>query len=626
MQDILEFTLSQIKNPGPSGIDIVDNWATEAGLACVRQIVETDFSQSYRVTRLIFDPHCVLFLSLISYISREDIQNSLILEKPVGTICNVIYGPNGNRGVTFFRKVVGYLELLNCEEKGIGSSNESQYGEVLLHITQAILSILLKVQEATLKSEFKEVSETLWSRCFVNYVDHISKSPLTSKARENMLKVQTIFGTGSVITANDSSLHGKETNEQLETAVDLPGKLSKYGERHDNDHVAISDIRILPTLTEILKSRRPDFLPTREALYSPDKHHEKGIRRLLDFHFRLLREDTSGVLRDSVRVILDNWETLVRGTSWQEKRKLLRSHCPTPARIYYGVRLKRILPSRTKGMEIDVEFDQVPRAKNMSVSKRKQHWQTTHGLNEGGALLALIDAENEDDIRVIFLQVSQRHLEPVTVDNDKDGVRDLASSGEKAMITLHLINHPSDDDLEGTLRLVNDQLYPSTKPFVLLEFPALFYNAFEGILRNLQNVYKNLRYLPFTEWIAPQDTYPPGFTTLYGYKALPVGPPTYRQDWKLDFSSISMNKNDNKKPMMPLQFGPEDNFEAMCEKISQSTTLDMGQARAMVSAFKNRLALIQGPPGTGKSYVGIQIAKCLLAQNNPKDLGPILCV
>lgn len=87
-----------------------------------------------------------------------------------------------------------------------------------------------------------------------------------------------------------------------------------------------------------------------------------------------------------------------------------------------------------------------------------------------------------------------------------------------------------------------------------------------------------------------------------------------------------MNKNDNKKPMMPLQFGPEDNFEAMCEKISQSTTLDMGQARAMVSAFKNRLALIQGPPGTGKSYVGIQIAKCLLAQNNPKDLGPILCV
>lgn len=52
--------------------------------------------------------------------------------------------------------------------------------------------------------------------------------------------------------------------------------------------------------------------------------------------------------------------------------------------------------------------------------------------------------------------------------------------------------------------------------------------------------------------------------------------------------------------VMPLIFAVDRDYEAMCEHLSERTTLDMGQARAMVSAFQNHLALIQGPPGTGK--------------------------
>ena len=593
----------------------------------IREIVETDFAQSYSVTRLMFDPHCTLFLRLISYISREDIQSSVSLENSVGTIYNVIYGLHGDRGVVFFRRVVGYLTHLQNEERDGSADNELKHGELLLHVTEAILSTLTRIQEAMFKSEFKGVAVTLWNCFFADDADHRPKSPVTRLARENLSKAQDIFESGDSFTANVQKVdRGRIKTNQFQPAatVDFPGELSPSGIRHDNDHAAIPDIRILPTLSEIWYSQRPDFLPNKDALYSPDQHHEKGIRRLLDSQFRLLREDTSGVLRDSLRVVLDNWETLVHGTRWQDKRKILRTHCPTPVRIYYGAHIQDIKPDRTKGMKIDVEFDQVPRARNMSVRKRKHHWRDTRGLNQGGALLALIDAEIKIDIRVIFFQVSRRNLDPVTDENGMDVVRDLVSSGKRAMITLQLTSTPSSDDLDGIIHLTNNQFSSSARSFILVEFPAMLYNAFEGILRCLQTLHRDPQYIPLTEWLVPQDRYPREYTTQFGYKAFPVCSPLYLENETLDLSSVLINEEDDNAT--PLTFSVGRSFNVMCEELSKRTTLDMGQARAMVSAFKNQLALIQGPPGTGKSYVGIQIAKCLLANQTRLRLGPILCV
>ncbi|KAI5308221.1 hypothetical protein KEM55_006259, partial [Ascosphaera atra] len=64
----------------------------------------------------------------------------------------------------------------------------------------------------------------------------------------------------------------------------------------------------------------------------------------------------------------------------------------------------------------------------------------------------------------------------------------------------------------------------------------------------------------------------------------------------------------------------------MAEGIAENTTMDIGQANAFVSALTREVALIQGPPGTGKSYVGIQLARCLLHNFDTLGLGAILCV
>ena len=98
----------------------------------------------------------------------------------------------------------------------------------------------------------------------------------------------------------------------------------------------------------------------------------------------------------------------------------MRTHCPTPVRVYYDAQIQRVKPDRIKGMEVEVEFNQVPRARSMNARKRKQLWHQSRGLNEGGALLALIDAEVEEDMTVIFLQVSKRNIEPTTDENSPE--------------------------------------------------------------------------------------------------------------------------------------------------------------------------------------------------------------
>ncbi|KAE8381131.1 hypothetical protein BDV26DRAFT_256154 [Aspergillus bertholletiae] len=626
VQDVLEETLSEIDRSSSLDVTIISNWATEAGLARIRDIVEADFARSYSVTRLMFDPHCVLFLRLISYISREEVQRSLSLEKDVGTIFNVIYGPQGDRGVAFFRQIVGCLKHLRDTNADVDQGDGAKYEEVLLHITEAILSTLLQIQEAAFKSELKDIVEDLRSCSPLREMDRVLTTATLHSAGENMSKIRDIFETGDKTATYVPKTNTHSSEGQLaQSEVDLPGGLSKSGPRHDNDHESISHIQILPTLSEIWCSRGADFLPTRGSLYTSGGHHEKGVRRLLDTNFRLLREDTSGILRDAIRTIIEHWETLVHGTQWQEKRKLLRTHSPTPVRIYYGAQIRRVKPDRVKGMEIDVEFDQIPRIKKISPWKRKHYWRHSRALNEGGALLALINAEVEKDITVVFLQVSKRNIEPLIHNNTENEVSDLVSDANRAMITLRPTKSPSRGDLEGIISLATN--HSADRPLILVEFPALLYNLYEGILRCLQCLYADPRNLPLSTWIAPQDRYQMETTTAFGYRSFPIHSPVYLEDLTLDLSPIlsTDEKQDEDYVATPLTFSTVRDFNTMSEELFRRTTLDMGQARAMISAFKNHLALIQGPPGTGKSYVGIQIAKCLLA-NNIRQLGPILCV
>lgn len=69
-----------------------------------------------------------------------------MLKKVVGTIYNVIYRHDGNRGVEFFKKIANCLVQMISEVEGgnriIAKNKVLQVEEALLLVTKALLSTL----------------------------------------------------------------------------------------------------------------------------------------------------------------------------------------------------------------------------------------------------------------------------------------------------------------------------------------------------------------------------------------------------------------------------------------------------------------------------------------------------
>jgi hypothetical protein len=77
-------------------------------------------------------------------------------------------------------------------------------------------------------------------------------------------------------------------------------------DRHDNDQMNITKIKILPTYNEI-RSTHMEFLPSTD----PDQPHflADPAERHLDTHFRLLRHDIFGELKqalDAMMIAVEN--------------------------------------------------------------------------------------------------------------------------------------------------------------------------------------------------------------------------------------------------------------------------------------------------------------------------------
>ncbi|RAH81245.1 hypothetical protein BO86DRAFT_448597 [Aspergillus japonicus CBS 114.51] len=625
--------------------DFITSLATEEGLAVVRQIVETEFAKSYSVLGLMFHVHGVLFLKLIT---NDRVLSSVALERQVGTIYNVIYGPGGRRAVKFFTHVAEHVLRVSSEPSTANerSLNNDMLGfeETLLLVAKAFLTTMTLNQEAAIQTAFKPIVESLCN-CY-NEEDIFSgvASHSLRWVHDNIIKLKDVLSMGESLNRSPAISFHHDAQHMLPKAqefqVDLPGELSADGPRHDNDHASIPNIRLLPTISEIYSLERAEFLPARDPVFDTLDQHETGIRRLLDTQFRLLREDTAGLLRDSIRVILNNWDVLVHQPDWRLKRRILRKSDTTPVRIYLGVNVRQVRAGGKKGIEVDLEFDQPSRLKSMSPARRKQYWQATQALKESPVVLALIDGEDHTNVSVTFLQVAKRDLNvtsnpPASRENMPTPVSGLVASATRASISLRLTNNFHESELTNVFNFA--RLKNSKRPLLLAEFPAVLLNSFDGVLQCLQAQYARPEHLPFATWIVPRPDRNAtrqnvSIDTLEQYVTVP--PPAYLDIHKsLDLSSLfgepiaddgtdTSRSSDDPTPSFSLQDDPV----WISDQLANTTSLDQGQATALVWALRREIALIQGPPGTGKSYVGIQLAKCLSANRDLLDLGPILCV
>jgi len=600
---ILNTDLSAVKQK------LIKELAEEGGLRRIKHFVEATYVEDGGLGTMTFWHHCIPFLKIITH---GELRSSLVLEKSVGTIYNIIYGHSGERAIPFFRHVVDHLLRIAVGQQ------PPEFGNAVCSTVSAILMTLNINQSASVQEEFVEIVHDL-RKCLRGGSEYVARG-----ADPELRRVEQKLRMGEAIPFSQIPQEPKPgTDFTFEVDVDLPGEFSVHGPRHDNDKASITEIRILPTPIEILSTMRNEYLPTRN--YSAKAHHLRpGIERILDTQFRLLREDTSGQLRDAVRYLLDARD--------KNPNKDVKQPNGTQTTIHKNVVLENLQASERDGLQLRVTFDQPQRLVGVkpkpNLMARTAWWDNSRFL-QTGALLCLVDQQNG----FTFLIVAEREVEELTDRHHQDPefteereatVRNLSGNPLRALVTLKLVD--AANDVRTIVREYHRQLkFKSQNNYVLpflVEFPGLLFASFEPILRFLQKMSDGT--IPFSKLIAPEGNDPNDHPEADETRdaVIKVPPPLYlmRGNVTLDLSVIL------KEPSANTQL--THSIERPCRALDlyTHTTLDKGQCEALLGGLSRELALIQGPPGTGKSYVGLQIVKVLLHNKHKMKMGPIVCV
>jgi hypothetical protein len=582
---------------------IIKDLGNEKGLLWIVKVLESNFSLQPGGQVPDFQTHLIPFLRLISH---EDIMTSLVLENAIGTIYNVVYG-NGQRGLMFFEKALGYLK------QGMSDANIITKCEQGIFVISATLFNTVNLnQDAAVQGRFKDIVTSL-GVCLDKFPAARKDYQTLRSTERNIQRIKERLHMGDTIPYVAYQVAATSFFPKFQMKVDLPGDKSLEGPRHDNDFASIDHIKILPTTGEIKsKSDRLDFLPlkNKETL-----HHETGIYRILDSQFRLLREDTAGLLRDAVYALEKWWQELVRGNDKAKKLKFLRK-LDAKVSIFEQIYIEGLRFDRRKGLVIDASFTQPATVSKMGRPEREKWWTMSKDL-QTGSLIALVD----DTLETVFLLVTGREVsiprpaqDPLEGFVEPKGVKDLAGNPDRALISLVPVDPNSELD---QARLVTLAQQDTPGEAVLVEFPGTLYASFEPVLKCLQTLHKQPN-LPFTTWLAP--TAGTQYQTSNGLVKIP--PPLYMSPTRgramtLDLSCITTNR-------FPLKHSVD--RPVTIRDLAQHTTLDRGQCESLIMSLNHELALVQGPPGTGKSYVGNKLVQILLANRDKLKLGPIICV
>jgi hypothetical protein len=383
---------------------------------------------------------------------------------------------------------------------------------------------------------------------------------------------------------------------------DGPGTRSPYGPRHDNDHVFIKDIQILPSTDEILSIDRP-YMPRKNL--DQDRFLVNGPLRHFDTLFRHLRFDSVETIRDICYHASQNLTSTPNHTLVSSEA---RQETPAGNRYfeYQGVRMEEINIEERKGVIVRLSYDCPEFMRGSSMHNYSRLLE--------GMLCALICLDNSSELSVIFLEIHQRQS---TMSMDK-----LGGLGKRAAVEL---SFPVAAHFDDVLRVTRQALGLSSPRLVLVEFPKLLYAGFYWTLRRLQQMQPYD--VAFLKHIAPSLN----STTLLDNvaatksgqrKAIISKPPLYAQAPGFAFELEPIALKSASYSVNQLQKDPE----TFTTFLREHTSLDDGQAVAFHQNLTGEFAFTQGPPGTGKTFLGVALARTLLASRTGRLHKPLLVV
>ncbi|PHH72066.1 hypothetical protein CDD82_6186 [Ophiocordyceps australis] len=569
--------------------------ATEPGLSLIREM-----SDKHVQAAMVDGPSakCWTFevKPLFQVMTHPRVVDSAVLEQEVAAIFNFLLGVGGSR----MTRVLGYtaqlVESWTTEPEASASRIEA------IELSLAVLSKIMDCNTSSIVS--RSVSDLFDS--FAAFLDQ------ESLPREDYSRLQASMyleyirlrlEVGGHIPALQNQTQVPIARESFVLQRDLPGHLSAEGPRHDNDHALITDIKILPTNEEIMSSRG-EYLPTSD----PSQWHFEGIRGRLDREFRLLREDTVGQLRDTVRETLE----LMRNPNHGPQRL---SKLSVRTNTYDNATLVNLKLDRIGGLEILVRCHQPSMVHKMTDKKRKDWWMQSKRL-QTGALVCILNAESS----ALFFTVSDSTMRERgdkkarrTGDQDMSSTPDttpqcftLSCNKTYLYVTLQLVD-AGRHEIGKVLQWYGNKT--SSLPQFLVEFPGILLASFKHTLEALKQMYEK-PIIPFSNLLAPSGS---------DHPAASVDPPMYARKAGFTFDLKCLTNDETQLVMSPQR--PLD-----AKQLATRSTLDSTQAAALINTLSRELSLIQGPPGTGKSYTGEKIIKVLLANKERAKIGPILCV
>lgn len=570
--------------------EVIRLFSQDDGLAFVRYLIERQIPEvNDDETR--YDIWITEVHPFFQFIVHPTVLGSAVFETEIATIYNFIQGIGGRRMKSLYDFVMKIPDARMTSPTPADSSSS---------IVEICLQVLAKMIDCNTSNiinvEFKSVFDGL--KRILNHGPNATDDFQQYRAQKYVQHIQRRLEVGD-------SLPGQTQHQvsglpaEFIMRLDQPAHLSADGPRHDNDHIEIGDIRVMPTYEEIV-SPRSEYLPTNDS----SLFHLPGVRGRLDREFRLLREDTVGQLRDAVHAQLD---TMKRhdGSSLRGKNNGVRTH------VYEDAEIADISFNKIRGMDLLVRIRQAANAKE--VQKRHDWWAHSKRF-QPGALVCLVSECGS----VLFCVVADETI--ITSGNsgreqqsgpskpqkaEQEGKPSLANDPVYSYIHLHVAEVESDNVFQAL------RWYRDVGPFkrrCVVEFPGVLLPSFKYTLEALQGMSKRLD-LPFSEFLAPSKD----------EQGAELGPPLYAtsRGFKFDLSCLTERNTSLKhSPYEPLN----------PQELANNSSLDMTQSTALLDSLSRCLALVQGPPGTGKSYTGEKLIKVLLANKKAAKLGPILCV
>ncbi|KAF2088004.1 P-loop containing nucleoside triphosphate hydrolase protein [Saccharata proteae CBS 121410] len=537
------------------------------------------------------DEFIALVRPFLSVITHDALLDCLSVDTAVGGLYRLIGDDSGARAITFFRH---FQASLVEQHLASGPSQSSvQVGSDIMSLLTSLRQLVVREPRVSFHDELPDLINAIENT--VTAVGIPEDSTTSVVLRNKILELRGIVGQARGLLRPVQVTGPTGNGARGVTSTAYPRDLILPDGRYDNDNLDIAKIGILPTVAEI-RGEFQEFLPS-TALDQPHFLTD-GMSRHLDTHFRLLRQDIFGELKDSLCGLMGAVEkdpTLLGKESTRLRN--IRAHC------YPNTRVDSISFDKMRGLEAQLTFPQPRKLLQKSEQERRLWWEASKRLDEG-ILLCFLFLDGHESSLLLF-KSSKNNTNP------KDEYTLI--SGKEVTAVTKLATTDS-DNLNSLVRLSAQRTHG-----ILIELPGILLATFVPILENIQRMQHHHR-LPFLNWIVPN------YSATREDNSTPkiIPPPLYAQSTGFTFSMDPILTRPSEHFSLPPTTGTDD--PAVLQKLANGTGLDEGQCKALIAALTREYALIQGPPGTGKSYLGVQLMRVLLEAKSRAKLGPIIVV